>query len=223
MKKIWLFLPLMLLAAGAALGDARNYQQGINYEAVNPAMPTDVKPGQIEVVEFFWYGCPHCYGLQPFVRGWDANKPKDVVFKLVPEAFPNSEFYTDAQAYYTAQVLGINDKIHEKFFNAIHQEGHPELRDDVNALRTFFGSFGVSAKDFDAAWNSFTVQTRMAQAAKLEDTYGIQGVPTIIVNGKWKTGAGYQMPYSEIMNCVDFLIQKERAAMQAQKKAGKKK
>jgi thiol:disulfide interchange protein DsbA len=207
----WLLIPLMWLASATVLADAPQFQQGVNYERVTPAQPVDAKPGQIEVIEFFWYGCPHCFDLEPHLEAWLSHKPKDVTFKRIPGAMKDSEFYTDGQAYFVAQALGIGDKIHEPFFNAIHLDGQGELRDDKDALRTFFGKFGVSAKDFDSTWDSFGVATKLSQAQQIEQRYNISGVPTIIINGKWKTGAGYQMAPADIMKCVDFLIQQERA------------
>ena len=212
MKSRWLILPFFFLLSGAAFADTTAFQAGVNYEAVTPAQPTDVKPGQVEVIEFFWYGCPHCFAVEPYLEAWLKSHPKGVTFKRIPAAMKGSEFYTDAQAYFTAEVLGIGDKIHEPFFNAIHLDGKGELRDDVDALRTFFGTFGVTPKDFDATWNSFAVQTRMSQAAQIADRYSVNGVPTIIVNGKWKTGAGYQMAYPDIIKCVQFLVAKEQAS-----------
>ena len=212
MKSRWLILPVLMLLSGAALADTTSFQEGINYEAVTPAQPTEAKPGEVEVIEFFWYGCPHCFAVEPYLEAWLKSKPKGVAFRRIPAAMPNSEFYTDAQAYFTAQILGIGDKIHEPFFNAIHLDGNGALRDDVDALRAFFGKFGVAPKDFDATWSSFAVQTRMAEAQQIAARYGIEGVPTIIVNGKWKTGAGYQMGYPDIVKCVQFLVDKEKAA-----------
>lgn len=214
MKSRWLILPLVLLFSGAALADTISFQEGVNYETINPAQPTQAKPGQVEVIEFFWYGCPHCFGVEPYLEAWLKSKPKDVAFRRIPAAMKNSEFYTDAQAFYTAQVLGIGDKIHEPFFNAIHLDNNGALRDDVDALRSFFGKFGVAPKDFDSTWSSFAVQTRMAESQRASDRYGINGVPTFIINGKWKTGAGYQMAYPDVVKCVQFLVQRELAAQQ---------
>ncbi|MGE5624457.1 MAG: thiol:disulfide interchange protein DsbA/DsbL [Bacillota bacterium] len=218
MKIRWLLIPMLFVLSSPVLAEKAHFFQGVNYEAVTPAQPTDVKPGQIEVIEFFWYGCPHCYALEPYVVAWEKTLPKDVVFKRIPAAMPGSEFYTDAQATFTAEVLGIGEKIREPFFDAIHAQHQVELATDVDALRTFFGKYGVSPKDFDATWNSFAVQTRMAQANQMANRYSVQGVPTIIVNGKWKTGAGYQMESADIMRCVNFLIDQERATMKSPSK-----
>jgi len=218
MKIRWLLIPILLFLVGPVLADKAHYFQGVNYEAVNPAQPTDVKPGQIEVIEFYWYGCPHCYALEPYVESWEKTLPKDVVFKRIPAAMPGSEFYTDAQATFTAEVLGIGDKIREPFFDAIHAQHQVELTTDKDALRTFFGKYGVKPADFDATWDSFAVQMHLAQANQIETRYAIQGVPTLIINGKWKTGAGYQMDTKDIMGCVNYLVDQERAAMKGGKK-----
>jgi thiol:disulfide interchange protein DsbA len=224
MKKLCLSL-LLALCAGAALADApadtSRFEEGMSYEAVTPNGPTDVKRGQIEVIEFYWYGCPHCFALEPYVEAWEkAGLPKDVVFKRVPESAPDSEFYVDAQAAFTADQLGIGEKIREPFFNAIHLDDDEPLRTDVGALRTFFGKFGVKPPDFDAAWGSAGVQAALAKAQKLEDADGIVGVPTIVIDGKWKTGAGHKlasgdfMKPQDIMDCIQFLIARQRTAHQ---------
>jgi thiol:disulfide interchange protein DsbA len=212
MKKILLSLSLLLLSS-AAFADMSSFTEGVNYVAVTPAQQTDVKPGQIEVIEFYWYGCPHCFALEPYVEAWEKQGlPKNVVFKRVPASMKGSEFYVDAQATFVAEILGVGEKIREPFFNAIHLDGNDALRTDKDAIRTFFGKYGVKPADFDTTWDSFGVQSRLAQAQQLGDRYQVQGVPTIIVNGKWKTGAGYQMAPPDIMKCVEFLIAKEQAA-----------
>src|SRR5215472_12357555 len=118
MKNILLLL-LSLSVSLPALADQEHFFQGIQYEAVTPAQPTSVKPGQIEVIEFYWYGCPTCNALEPYVVDWEKQQPSNVVFRRVPAAMPGSEFYLDAQATAVAEVLGIGEKIREPFFNAI--------------------------------------------------------------------------------------------------------
>jgi len=213
LKRLWLLIPLLLGLTAPALADMTDFMEGLNYEAVTPAQPTDVKSGQIEVIEFYWYGCPHCFALEPYVEAWEkAGLPKDVVFKRIPAAIKDSEFYLDAQATFTAQELGIGDKIREPFFNAIHLDARESLRFDKGSIRDFFGTFGVKPADFDTTWDSAAVQADLLAAQKLGERYQMQGVPVIIVNGRWKTGAGYQMMPADIMRCVQFLIEKERAS-----------
>ncbi|MGH8370151.1 MAG: thiol:disulfide interchange protein DsbA/DsbL [Gammaproteobacteria bacterium] len=188
------------------------FTAGVNYVPVSPAQPTNVKPGQIEVIEFFWYGCPHCYALEPYLEAWLKHKPANVVFKRIPGALPGSEWIPDAQAFYTAQALGLEPGINMPLFDAIHLHQQYKLTQSQDALRDFFADHGVNKKDFDATWNSFAVQLKMNQAAEIEQRYGVEGVPTLIIDGKWKTGAGYQMAPPDIMKCVEFLVQQEETA-----------
>src|SRR5579871_3648498 len=179
MKKIVLSLALLLLPLAGFADTTTNFVEGVNYVAVTPAQPTDVKPGQIEVIEFYWYGCPHCFALEPYVEAWEKQGlPKGVVFKRIPASMKDSEFYVDAQATFVAEILGVGEKIREPFFNAIHLDGNDALRTDKDAIRDFFGKYGVKPADFDATWDSFGVQSRLAAAQQLGDRYQVQGVPT---------------------------------------------
>ena len=210
LKLRWLLILPLLLISTSALADKSAFFQGINYEPVTP-QPTSVKPGQVEVIEFYWYGCPVCFGLEPYVEAWEKQLPKNLVFRRVPAAWPDTEFYVDAQATAVAEILGIGEKIREPFFNAIHEQDDEALRTDKDALRGFFAKYGVKPADFDATWDSFGVRTKLAQYQKLAASYGVDRVPTIIVNGKWKTGAGYQMAPADVMKCVQYLVDKESA------------
>ena len=205
----------LLAISGVALAaGVDNFIEGTNYVPVTPAQPTSVAPGQIEVIEFFWYGCPHCFGVEPYLEAWLKHKPANVVFKRIPAAWPGGEHMdVDAHAYYTAQALGIGEKIHEPLFNAIHLQNQYDLTTSQDALQKFFARYGVSKQQFEASWNSFGVQLKMNQALEALKVYGIQGVPTFIINGKWMTGAGYQMPYPTIVKCVEYLVQQQEQAL----------
>jgi protein dithiol oxidoreductase (disulfide-forming) len=190
------------------------FVEGTNYVPVSPAQPTSVNPGQIEVIEFFWFGCPHCFGVEPFLQEWLKHKPANVVFKRIPAAWSGGEHMDiDAKAFYTAQALGIAEKIQEPLFNAIHLQNQYNLTNSQDALQKFFSKYGVTKQQFDGAWNSFGVQLKMNQALETLQRYGVQGVPTFIINGKWMTGAGYQLPYPQIVKCVEFLVQQEEDAL----------
>lgn len=204
----------LAVSAAALAANTSSFQEGVNYVPVSPAQPTSVNPGQIEVIEFFWYGCPHCFGVEPYVEAWLKHKPANVVFKRIPGAFTGGEHWdVDAKAFYTAQALGIGEKIHEPLFNAIHLQNQYDLTSSQSALQKFFANYSVSKQQFDSTWNSFGVQLKVNQALQTEQRYGLQGVPTFIIDGKWMTGAGYQMPYPEIVKCVQFLVQQEEAAL----------
>jgi thiol:disulfide interchange protein DsbA len=226
MQKSRLLIAVLILVVGwgsvgtAVAADSRIFTQGPSYVAVSPAQPTDVNPGQIEVIEFFWYGCPHCFALEQYLEPWLKHKPANVVFKRIPVAMAWGEHMdVDGYAYYTAEALGLEPKIHTPLFDAIHRNRQLSLANDKSALQGFFKGYGISKRDFDAAWSSFSVQLEMNQAADTEKRYGLESVPTIIVNGKWKTGAGYKtsndvyMSPSQIMRCVDMLVQNEEAML----------
>ncbi|MGA9853060.1 MAG: thiol:disulfide interchange protein DsbA/DsbL [Gammaproteobacteria bacterium] len=203
----------VLLVSGATLA-ATTFQEGVNYVPVSPAQPTTVQPGQIEVIEFFWYGCPHCFAFEPYVDSWLKHKPANVVFKLIPAAWSGGEHMdVDAKAFYTAQALGIESKIHDPLFNAIHVQNQFALTASQSALQEFFAKYGVNQQQFDSTWNSFGVQLKMNQALQTLQRYGIQGVPTFVVNGKWMTGAGYQLPPADAMKCVEYLVQQEETVL----------
>ncbi|MGH8283807.1 MAG: thiol:disulfide interchange protein DsbA/DsbL [Gammaproteobacteria bacterium] len=202
-----------LFVFGTSLA-ATTFKEGVNYVPVSPAQPTTVQPGQIEVIEFFWYGCPHCFAFEPYVDAWLKHKPANVVFKLIPAAWTGGEHMDiDAKAFYTAQALGIREKIHDPLFNAIHVQNQYALINSQSALQGFFANYGVSKQQFDSTWNSFGVQLKMNQALQTLQRFGIQGVPTFVVNGKWLTGAGYQMPPQQAMQCVEFLVQQQEVAL----------
>jgi len=170
-----------------------------------------VQPGQIEVIEFFWFGCPHCFALQTYVDSWLRSKPDNVVFKRIPAAL-NPVWDTDARAYYTAKALGIADKAYPAIFNAIHVN-HVQL-DSQAAYRDFFvKQFNVTAQQFDTAWNSLQVDTDLTRAKVQAQRYGVLDVPTLVVNGKWLTGPGYKLTNSQVMPAVSWLVQHEEAAL----------
>lgn len=189
------------------------FKEGVNYIPVLPAQPTSTSPGQIEVVDFFWYGCPHCNALEPFIETWERSKPANVVLKRVP-AVLEPDWEPAARAYYTAEALGLLAKSHMATFNEIHQNNHPLLNEaDFQAF--FTRAFNTDGKQFAATWSSPAVDAKIAQAKVLADRYGLIqfGVPTLVVNGRWLTGGGFGVGYPQIMQVVNQLVQQEQAAM----------
>ena len=188
------------------------WKEGVNYVPVVPAQPVSPGPGKVEVIDFFWYGCPHCFALEPYLQGWDRSKPANVVLVRVP-AIVRPEWEPAARAYYTAQALGILDKAHEAIFNEIHLN-NDQLLTEADFERFFTKQFSISAKQFEAAWSSPAVDAGILQARILATRYNINvlGVPMLAVNGRWLTGGGYAA-YPQIMQVVNYLIQQEQAAM----------
>jgi thiol:disulfide interchange protein DsbA len=163
------------------------------------------KPGLIEVREFFWYGCPHCYNLEPHLNGWLKTKPADVNFIRTPAAL-NPVWEANARGYYTAEIMGLVEKTHEPLFKAV-QTGRKRLFDQAS-LTQFYSSFGVNAATFASTYNSFAVSGKVGQSKALAQQYGIDGVPAVIVNGKYLVkGEGPQ-----VIATINELIAKERAA-----------
>jgi len=204
-----LALFLVVLLPGSAL--AKDYQEGKEYLLLSPQQPTSTGD-KIEVVELFWYGCPHCYELEPEVQAWLKNKPGDVELVRMP-AVLGQRWELLAQAYYTAELLGITDKIHPALFAAIHDK-HMKI-DDEAALQAFFVDQGVSAEDFKKTFNSFAVAVKMNNSRQMTRRYKITGVPTIIVNGKYSTGAKLAGSNQALFEVVDYLVEQERAAAPA--------
>jgi thiol:disulfide interchange protein DsbA len=197
-------LLLMPLTVGAT--DAIKYEEGVHYQLISPAVAT-ADPATIEVVELFWYGCPHCFVLAPMVTEWLKTKPKDVTFRLVPAIF-SPQWAISARALYAAQALGAEDKLHMAMFNAIHAD-HRKLSNE-DELVEFAGEVGIDKGEFRKAFESPTVDARVKKAALLTREYGLDGVPAVIVNGKYRVTAALAGGQEKILQVVDFLIQKER-------------
>jgi thiol:disulfide interchange protein DsbA len=177
------------------------------YEMVSPVQPTQ-SGDKIEVVELFWYGCPHCYHFEPALQGWLKKKPDDVMFRRIPALF-NEAWVVQARAYYAAEALGVVDKLHQPLFDAIHQEGKRIM--DEESIIKFAVSQGIPEKDFRDAYDSFAVDKKVRQAMMATRDYGITGVPAILVNGKYRTSPSLAGGPDDVLKVIDTLVAKERA------------
>ena len=185
---------------------AAEYSDGNGYtEIKNPVRTAD--PSKIEVIEIFWYGCPHCYRLEPLTLAWEKAAPSDVDFKFLPAVFGRN-WLAHAKAFYVADLLGIEEKVRADIFNTIHVERRPLNSED--ALASFFAKHGVSEDVFRKQYNSFAVNSRLSQADAKIRAYGARGVPGLIVNGKYLVSAETANGIANIYKVVDFLIEKER-------------
>ena len=163
--------------------------------------------GKIHVEEVFWYGCGHCFALEEFVKSWQKKLAADVEFNQVPAMFGKT-WVVHAQMFYVAQALGVKDKLHGDVFNEIHLNKKRLLKKDEQ--RAFFADYGVSAEDFDKAYNSFTVKSRLKQTDKRVRGFKISGVPAVVVNGKYVVDAGSAGGAGNIFKVVNYLIEQER-------------
>jgi len=197
-----LLLPMLVSITACAEG----YTQGQDYiELANP-QPTS-SGDRIEVVELFWYGCPHCYHLESYVKEWLASKPEDVEFVRMP-AIVSARWELLAKAYYTAELLGVLDRTHEALFAVLHEEKRKIV--DEAALQEFFVSQGVSAEEFKNTINSFAVNVKINNARQMTRRYALTGVPTMIVNGKYSTSPGMARGNEAVIKVVNYLVGKER-------------
>ena len=179
-----------LLAAGtlAALGlrspaHAQGIAPGRNYDVLNPALPVDAPAGKIEVLEFFWYGCVHCYNFEPTVEQWLKSVPADVAFRQVPAVFNDPRTFHDAKIYYAFEAMGLNAKTHMPLFDAIHKAKLDTTKKE--AFTAFLGKVGVDAQKFDDAFRSFGVDGRTKRAAAMTKSYRVEGTPSLAVHGTY--------------------------------------
>jgi thiol:disulfide interchange protein DsbA len=181
-------------------------QAGKDYALVSPPVPTETGK-KIEVLEVFWYGCPHCFDLEPELAAWVKKLPKDVVFRRMPGVLPDS-WLSLAKAYYAAEALDAVDKLHAGIFNAIHL-GQINLNNE-KILFDWVGKQGVDSKKFADAYASFAVQNKAMRAKQLSRAYGLSGVPAIVVEGKYLTSPAMAGGNSALLAVTDELIKKAR-------------
>ena len=194
-------LCLLACRAGVCADSITDY-----YTLIRPAQPTHVEKGKVEVVEIFYYGCIHCYHYEPHLLKWLKQKPKNVAFSRMPVIFNPSQVPL-AKAYYTAQKLGVLDKIHEQLFSAIHSDRRNIFDDD--AIKAFFIEQGVNGDEFSRAYNSMAVKIKVKQAEAMVKRYHLTGVPSVVINGKYLTGPSYAQSYDRLVTVMNTLIAKE--------------
>ncbi len=178
------------------------------FETLATPQPTQ-NPDKVEVIEFFWYGCPHCYDFEPILASWVKKLPANVDFIRQPAAFSDL-WAKHAKAFYVAQALGVLDKVHADFFDAL-QNKHQKLENEEQ-LGAFFTAHGVKEADFHEAYNSFLVDTKVRQAAVTPARYGVTGVPVLIVNGKYKVDGKSAGSHEKMIEVTNQLIKRESTA-----------
>jgi len=208
-------LAALLLALTPALLAAQ--QAGTDYRILSPPHPTE-HPGKIEVTEFFSYACPHCNEFYPKLRAWLATQQQDVVLRRVPVGFNRPPWINLARAFYALQSLGLLDQLDGPLFEAIHDK-HEQLFDE-DSLAQWVGKNGGSAEKFAAAYSAFSVNNQTVQADAMAEDYGVDGVPTLAVDGRY-VALGNTFP--EILKNTDALVAKVRAEHAAASKPPAKK
>lgn len=176
---------LRLAAATSTPAASERFKEGTHYKKVVPAQPTGVAPGKVEVVEVFWYGCGHCFELDPAVESWrNKGKPAYVEFARVP-AMWNDTLRIHARLYYATEALGKLEQLHSAIFREIHVNG--DQLNTLDKMQAFFKQHGVSPEEFQKAFSSFGVESKLQRADFLNRRYHINSVPMVVVNGKYVT------------------------------------
>ena len=204
------FIVMFFSLSSNGYGQIERFVAGTHYqELANPVNTND--SAKVEVIEAFWYGCSHCFRFEPLIVNWEENAPDYVDFQRFP-ALWNGLMKVHAQVYYAAEALDAVETLHEHIFNAINVERNMLQNDQqISAL---FEEHGISAADFERAFNSFSVRTKVNQAEKRMNDYGIRSTPNMIVNGKYLVTTSENVrTQQEMLDIVDFLVEKERASI----------
>mgnify|MGYP001267464997 CR=1 FL=1 len=187
------------------------WKAGTHYTPVVPAQPTSVAPGKVEVAEVFWYGCSHCYALEPYLQSWSKNKPEYAELVKIPVMW-GPVHRAHARLFYALEELGRSD-LHAKVFETIHQRGNMLASNDPQRTRQMHVQFarenGISEKDFNAAYDSFNVDKNLRRAEMLTAGYQVDGVPFIAINGKYATSVGAAGGHSNLLALINDLAAAE--------------
>jgi thiol:disulfide interchange protein DsbA len=202
---------LAALPADAVLPGGK-WKPGVNYDPIVPAQPTNVSAGKIEVLEVFWLGCPHCYAFEPYVQTWLKTKPSYVEFVRVPVMWGPAH-RAHAKLFYTLQALNRPD-LFERAFDAIQQQHQPLIaqseEETLKVQEAFAQANGVNADDYAKAYNSFSVNSNLQRAEELTQRYQVQGVPLVVVNGKYSTDVAKAGGPQQLIQLIDDLAATER-------------
>jgi protein dithiol oxidoreductase (disulfide-forming) len=172
---------------------------------VRLAQPQPVPPGKIEVIEFFWYGCPHCNAFEPTLEAWAKKLPADVNFRRVPVAFREDPFVAHQKIFYTLESMGLLETMHRKVFYAIHNDR--QRLDKPADIAAFVTKSGGDGAKFAQLFDSFSIQTKATQARKLAEAYRIDGVPALGVHGRFFTSGTLAGTTDRSLMVTDYLIQ----------------
>jgi len=204
-KRLFTFLALVCLS-GIVVAQGQKIEEGFDYRILPIAQPLESK-GKVEVIEFFWYGCPHCYDFEPELMSWVKRQPKDVVFRRVPVAF-RDDFMPHSQLFYALEALGKGDALNEKVMYAMHKENKRLLTE--SEIADWVASQGIDRNTFLATYRSFAVVSKARTAKQLTEAYRIDGVPTIVMQGKYVTSPSIAGTKAKAIAVMDHLEEKIR-------------
>ena len=203
---------LILLITPVGLAQSGDITVSGRYERIDPPAATEA-PDQVEVVELFWYGCPHCFDFEPFLSRWQETKPEYVKFRRLPAIFRES-WEPHARAYYTAEILGVVDQIHQPLFEAMHTQKRKLMTKEE--LMAFFAEHGVDRATFSRTYDSFTVDSLISRSKVMQARYGVMGVPAIVVNGKYRTSGSEAGSLENVIPIIEVLVEQEHKALRSE-------
>jgi thiol:disulfide interchange protein DsbA len=201
------------LLAASALGmpgwawAQKTPREGDEFRRIERPQPVEAPPGKIEVIEFFWYSCPHCNAFEPKLSSWAKRLPPDVFLRRVPVAFRDS-FVPQQRLFYTLEAMGKVDELHDKVFEAIHRRNEPTDREE--SIVAFAQKNGLDVAKFRELYNSFSVSSKARRATQLQDAYKVDGVPSLGVAGRWYTDGEMAGNMDRALQIVDYLVAEAR-------------
>ncbi len=194
---------LTLPVANTAMAQARQFKEGKDFKRLDKPVTPDAPAGKVDVIEFFWYSCPHCNSFEPVLDAWAKAAPKDLSVRRMPVAF-NASFVPQQKLYYTLEGMGKLEELHAKVFRAIHVEKQKLAKDeDILAWVT---KQGVDGAKFKEVYGSFSVSNQVRRASQLQDAYGVEGVPSMGVAGKFYTDGTMAGSMQTVLQVVDHLV-----------------
>ena len=200
-------LPFLWIAAASPVAaQSTGFDIEGRYDVLQPPQLTETGD-RIEVIEVFWYGCPHCYTFLPYIESYDATKPEYVEVRRMPAIFRDT-WDAHARAYYTAMLLGVTDRTHRALFEEIHEQGKPT--DDKASLAAFFERHGVDRAEFEKTYDSFAVESLVRKSVVMQKRYGVTGTPSVVVNGKYRVSGQRAGSHESVIAVVAELVERER-------------
>ncbi|MDP3762034.1 MAG: thiol:disulfide interchange protein DsbA/DsbL [Ramlibacter sp.] len=192
---------------GMAWAQGKKPEDGVEYVTLDKRVNTDAPPGKIEVIEFFWYSCPHCNAFEPRLNAWIQRLPADVVVRRVPVAF-RDDFVPQQRLFYALEAMGKLEPVHNKVFQAIHSERVPLQREDQ--IAEWVEKQGLDKAKFRELYNSFSVSTKARRATQLQDQFKVSGVPALGIAGRYYTDGDLARNMERALQVTDYLIAEAR-------------
>jgi protein dithiol oxidoreductase (disulfide-forming) len=192
---------------GVVLAQARKPEEGTEYLTLDKRVGTEAPAGKIEVIEFFWYSCPHCNAFEPKLDAWIKKLPADVVLRRVPVAF-RDDFVPQQRLFYTLEALGKVDELHAKVYHTVHAERNPINKEDL--ILDWAAKQGLDKAKVKELYNSFSVSSKARRASQLQDAFKVQGVPALGIAGRYYTDGTLAGTMDRALQITDYLIAEAR-------------